>query len=145
MCQFGVCSRLEDNREINFEFDLIYRGENRKGFVGFEYKNLDKSVVLDYIFKAKDFPFSILVTASLAKNLKSAILWDANSDQKRRRTMVEVTPEVSEQLRINMEKANHGISIYSCFYERNEMKIVPLIEYDEAKGVLIIIQTNFGI
>ena len=38
-----------------------------------------------------------------------------------------------------------GFSVYSVFYFENKLKIVPLVERINPKGVFIIVQTNFSI
>ena len=55
--------------------------------------------------------------------------------------------EIKEK-RIEFEKQQkakiHGVSIYSVFYDdKNVMKMVPLVEFDNPSGVFIIVQTNF--
>ena len=190
LCTFGECNRLSDPAGIDVEFDLFFNGHPRKGFVECKYidKNIEKSTVLDYIIKTckRNSPFSMIVTYSMQKCLKSAKLWrsekemnlcefddeksneyqylpskmlkseisgakhETNEEREQveleifRRKILEKKMEKFEEIKLK-EKLVEGVSIYSVHYKKDGlgMVAVPLVEYENPKGVFIIIQTNF--
>ena len=79
MCTIGKCNRLATKERIDIEFDLFFDGKPCKGFVECKYvdANVGKSTVIDYIIRSNSYnsPFSMLVTYSMQKSLKSAELW----------------------------------------------------------------------
>lgn len=187
LCQIGKCNRLPDNFGIDLEFDLIYNNEMMRGFVECKYVdvNLSKLIVLEYIIRARrhNSPFSMIITYSMQRCLKSAALWSSEfessevneeesttqylSDKmvkmeiaekgngrrnKRELNRIQARKEKAERKRKKeesmekirlMENQIDNVSIYSIFYEGNQMKAVPLIEFEDPKGVFLIIQTNF--
>ena len=151
LCEFGTCSRLE-----NIEFDLIYKGSLKKGYVECKhiYKNLSKADVLEYMARSKDSPLSMLVTFSMDESLKSAENWASEViDQKdnpaepvRKKAKTSKRQEKIPRL-TSKEKQEiiNGFSVYSVFYIAKQLKIVPLFENVKPKGVFLIVQTGFTV
>ena len=81
LCHIGGCNRLADGEGIDIEFDLFFDGIPKKGYVECKYSdvNLGKSKVLEYVIKSrtKNSPFSMIVTFSMQKCLKSAASWNS--------------------------------------------------------------------
>ena len=170
LCLFGECNRLPDPVGIDVEFDLFFNGNPFKGFVECKYidTNIEKSTVLDYIIKTckRNSPFSMIVTYSMQKCLKSADSWktependlsklyDEKFNFKRFKLDEKSKEEIknrefkrkerNEKIKLK-EKLVEDVSIYSVHYEKNGpgMVAVPLVECENPKGVFIIIQTNF--
>jgi hypothetical protein len=134
LCKFGNCTRLSNKSGLDIGFELFLDDIVRKGFVECKYhdKSLSDLEAKKYINKAKAnlSPFSMLLTYSLNDELK---------------TINYFNPQKRQPGRQKKAKANQieGISVYSIYHTSEQMKIVPLIEYDDPEGVFIIIQTNF--
>ena len=106
LCEFGTCSRLENGRGIDIEFDLLFKGELKKGYVECKYIDVDlsKSIVLKYIVRSKDSPFSMLVTFYMDESMKSAENWASDVvDQKDDKKVNDPSPLDTEK---KAKKAN---------------------------------------
>ena len=178
LCEFGTCSRLENGRGIDIEFDLLFKGVLKKGYVECKYidADLSKAIVLKYIVRSKDSPFSMLVTFSMHESLKSAENWASDVvDQKDDKKLNDPSPldtkkkakkakkakyelTASELAKVKQEKKKielltaeqkqsiiDGFSVYSVFYFENKLKIVPLVERINPKGVFLIVETGFAV
>jgi hypothetical protein len=136
LCKFGNCTRLSNKSGLDIGFELFLDDIVRKGFVECKYhdKSLSDLEAKKYINKAKAnlSPFSMLLTYSLNDELKTINYFNSQKRQPGRQKKA---------------KANQieGISVYSIYHTSEQLKIVPLIEYDNPEGVFIIIQTNFCI
>ena len=150
LCEFGTCSRLENGRGINIEFDLLFKGALKKGYAECKYvdTNIGKTEeVLQHIVRFKDSPLSMLVTFSMQECLKSAEKWkskiveqvDDPAEPVRKKVKTGKNQEKIPRLTVN------GFSVYSVYYIENQLKIGPLFENVKPKGVFLIVQTGFTV
>ena len=156
LCEFGTCSRLENGRGIDIEFDLLFKGALQKGYVECKYidTNIGKPEVLQYIVRSKDSPLSMLVTFSMQACLKSAEKWkskiveqeDDPAEPVRKKAKTGKKQEKIPRLTAKeKQEIINGFSVYSVFYIAKQLKIVPLFERINPKGVFLIVETGFAV
>ena len=135
LCTFGSCSLAANQSGFDIKFDLLYDNKQRKGLI--ECKCIDTGLSLSEakssIEKAKkeNFPFNMLVTYSLCKELKTENYFVSKRG--------EPQPKKTKSAVNRIDR----MAVYSVFYAEQQMKIIPLLEHDNPDGVFVIVQTNF--
>ena len=151
LCEFGTCSRLD-----KIEFDLLFKGSLKKGYVECKHiaKDLSKADVLECMVRSKDSPLSMLVTFSMDESLKSAENWasevieqeDDTAEPARKKAKTGKKQEKHPRLTAKeKQEIINGFSFYSVFYIENQLDIVPLFENVKPNGIFLIVQTGFTV
>ena len=139
LCEFGKCSRLENGRGIDIEFDLLFKGALQKGYVECKYidADLSKAIVLKYIVRSKDSPFSMLVTFSMDESLKSAENWNSKIiNQKDDEKLNDPSPLDTEKKAKKAKKAKYELTADELAKVEQEKKKIELLTAEQKQSII---------